>query len=63
MELAILNELISNVGFPIAICVALFWQNRETVKHYERVILKFEQSIDKNTEVMNMLISTVRKDL
>lgn len=61
MEVAVLNELISNVGFPIAVCIALFWHNRETIKHYERVILRFEQSIDKNTEVMNNLITTVNR--
>ena len=53
MEYTVFNELIAGLGFPIAVCVALFWSNRKTVEHYEKILLKFDSSINRNTEVMN----------
>lgn len=56
MELVSLGELVNQIGFPIAVCVALFWLNRETVRHYEKLLLEFKSTIDRNTEAMNKLI-------
>lgn len=53
MDYVVLTNFIKELGFPIAVCIALFWHNRETVK-------RFEQSIDKNTEVMGELIKEIR---
>lgn len=55
MELGLLEGLISSVGFPIAVCVALFWNNRETIKHYEKLLLEFKNTIDENTKAINSL--------
>ena len=40
----IITTLISNVGFPIACCVVLFWQNN-----------KLRDSLDKNTNAIEEL--------
>lgn len=55
MELGIIEGLISNLGFPIAVSVALFWNNRETIKHYEKLLLEFKTTIDENTKAINSL--------
>ena len=60
METALI-PLIESIGFPAAICIALLWHHRKTVEHYERVILKFENSIEKNTATMGTLISTIER--
>lgn len=52
MDVAILSEAVATIGFPAAVCFALMWSNRETVKHYERVLLEFKLTLDKNTEAM-----------
>ena len=57
MELA---TLIPELGFPAAVCVALFWNNRETVKHYEKVLFEFKNTLDANTKAMVELTSMVR---
>lgn len=56
MEYAVLNELISTLGFPIAVCIALFYQNRRTEAHYERIVLQFTESIQQNTATLSALI-------
>ena len=40
----VITTLISNVGFPIACCVVLFWQNN-----------KLRDSLDKNTNAIEEL--------
>lgn len=52
MDVAVLTDSISTLGFPAAVCFALMWSNRETVKHYERVLLEFRLALDKNSEAM-----------
>lgn len=54
MEYELVSKLISELGFPIAVCVALFWHNRETIK-------RFETAINKNTEVMGELINEIKR--
>lgn len=59
MEIAVVSELISGLGFPVAVCVALFWSNRETVKHYERVLLQFRETLQENTKAMEQLFNRI----
>lgn len=61
MDLEIIKELVNNMGFPIAITIFLLWQNRETVKHYEKLLLSFKNAIDENTKILSSLISEVKK--
>lgn len=60
MESALI-ELVNTIGFPAAICIALLWHHRKTIEHYERVILKFENSIEKNTLTMSQLITSIER--
>lgn len=61
MDVSTLSEIVNNLGFPIAVCVALFWSNRETVKHYEKVILSFRKTLGDNTQALNKLINRMDK--
>lgn len=60
MNVEIINEMLQTVGFPIAVCIALFWVNRETVKHYESIILEFRKSIDSNTAAIDKLTDKLK---
>lgn len=55
-------ELINVVGFPIAVCIALFYVIREMLKNHKETIGEFTKSIDKNTDAMNQLINRINKD-
>lgn len=55
METSLAAELINTLGFPTAVCIALFWNNRETVKHYERILMEFKKTLENNTDAINQL--------
>lgn len=54
-------ELINGVGFPVAVCVALFWNNRETTKQHHEVLKEFRTVIQENTETLKILSERVAK--
>ena len=50
------SQLISSVGFPIAACVALFWQmNRESTQHKEEMDA-LKESLNQNTLAITKLV-------
>ena len=56
MDLSTVSQLISSVGFPIAACVALFWQmNKESTQHKEEMDA-LKDSLNKNTLAITKLV-------
>lgn len=56
MDFSTLSQLISSVGFPIAACVALFWQmNRESTQHKEEMDA-LKESLNQNTLAITKLV-------
>lgn len=53
--------MVGNLGFPIAVCVALFWNNWKTAERYERILMQFKNTIEENTAAMNNLCNRVNK--
>lgn len=47
--------LISNVGFPIAVCVALFWYINSAMKNMSVTLEALKTTVDNNTSVVNKL--------
>ena len=54
-------ELINGVGFPIAVCIALFWFNRETIREQQKLLVELKDIIRDNTEVMKDLIDEFKR--
>ena len=54
-------ELINGVGFPIAVCIALFWFNRETIREKQKLLVELKDIIRDNTEVMKDLIDEFKR--
>lgn len=51
-----ISQLISSVGFPIAACVALFWQmNKESTQHKEEMDA-LKESLNQNTLAITKLV-------
>lgn len=48
-------SLINNVGFPIVVAGALFWQNIKTNSNYQNLIKDLTEIIDNNTESIREL--------
>ena len=56
MEITEIINMISTVGFPIAMCLMLSWYVKTTNDSYRNDIKSLQQSIDNNTAVMNKII-------
>lgn len=50
-----LMNMVSNVGFPIAISIALFYQLIET----SELVREFQATIVKNTDTIERLVDTI----
>lgn len=56
MDFSAVSQLISSVGFPIAACVALFWQmNKESTQHKEEMDA-LKESLNDNTLAITKLV-------
>lgn len=47
-----LIELINVLGFPIAVCLALFYINREMMIQQQKLLTEFQNTVRDNTEMM-----------
>lgn len=52
-----LTQLINNVGFPIAVSVALFYQYIKT----NELVREFQETIIKNTSTIERLVDVIEK--
>ena len=56
MEVTEIINMVSTVGFPIAMCLMLSWYVKTSHDSYREDIRSLQQSIDNNTAVMNKII-------
>ena len=60
MESSIL-DIVSNLGFPIAVSVALFYQMNKSNETYIQLLRDFQDVISNNTQSINLLNATVHE--
>lgn len=56
-----LADIINNVGFPIATCIALFWFNRDTISKQQQIITELRDIVRDNSEVMRDLVDEIKR--
>lgn len=56
MDTNAIVQLISSLGFPIACCVAMFWQNNKLNASHKEETSKLNEAIKNNTIALNHLI-------
>ena len=54
-------ELINSVGFPIVVCIILFWFNRDTMQEQQKLLIELKDIIRDNSEVMKDLIDEIKR--
>ena len=54
-------DLINGVGFPIAVCIALFWFNMVTVREQQKLLIELKDSIKDNSEVIKDLVNEIKR--
>lgn len=55
MDVQTVTQLISNVGFPIAVCVYMAWDRYVSQKDMTR-------ALDNNTTALNQILEHIRKE-
>lgn len=51
--------LINSVGFPIVVCIALFWMVRDILSKVLESMQQFTIAMTKNTDSINTLIKKI----
>lgn len=59
MDTSTIVQLISSLGFPIACCVAMFWQNNRLNESHKEETTKLNEAINNNTIALNYLIDKI----
>lgn len=56
MDTNAIMQLISSLGFPIACCIAMFWQNNKLNESHKAEVSKLNEAINNNTIALNHII-------
>ena len=59
MDVNAIIQLISNLGFPIVCCGALFWKCNKQDQNYNEQIDKLSEVIQNNTNILERLIRKI----
>ena len=59
MDVGSITQIISTVGFPIAMCVALLWYIKEQSDKHKQETEKFTEALNNNTLVLQKLCDTI----
>lgn len=55
MEIDVITTLINSVGFPIVMCLALFWFIKTMLNKAFETMSEFKTAINENTNSINIL--------
>ena len=59
MDVGSITQIISTVGFPITMCVALLWYIKEMSDKHKLETEKFTEALNNNTLVLQKLCDTI----
>lgn len=59
MDVATITQIVSTVGFPITMCVALLWYIKELSDKHKQETEKFTVALNNNTLVLQKLCDTI----
>ena len=56
MDTSAIVQLIISLGFPLACCIAMFWQNNKLNESHKEEVSKLNEAINNNTIALNHII-------
>lgn len=62
MDISIIQTLISTVGFPIAMCLAMAWFITHNMKTMSSAVDEMKKALDNNTHIMERLLSKLEDE-
>ena len=58
-----LAQLISAVGFPIVVAVAMYYQNNNLSASYQKLNQQLQEKLDNNTLILTRLVEKLHQDV
>lgn len=60
MDINAITSLVSNVGFPVAVCVALFFYMEKQNERHQQETDKLNETVQSNTKVLTELCTLIK---
>ena len=60
MDIDSVTQLISNVGFPVAVCIALFFYMEKQNERHQQATDKLNETVQSNTKVLTELCTLIK---
>lgn len=60
MDINGIISLISNVGFPVAVCIALFFYMEKQNERHQKETDKLNETVQSNTKVLTELCTLIK---
>ena len=59
MDAGTITQLIGSLGFPIAACIALFWQNSKMAERHSEELKQITEALNNNTLAITELSAKI----
>lgn len=60
MDIDSVTQLLSNVGFPVAVCIALFFYMEKQNERHQEETDKLNETVQSNTKVLTELCTLIK---
>lgn len=60
MDIDSVTQVISNVGFPVAVCIALFFYMEKQNERHQQETDKLNETVQSNTKVLTELCTLIK---
>ena len=60
MDIDSVSQLVSNVGFPVAVCIALFFYMERQNERHQQETDKLNETVQSNTKVLTELCTLIK---
>lgn len=60
MDMDSVTQLVSNVGFPVAVCIALFFYMEKQNERHQQETDKLNETVQSNTKVLTELCTLIK---
>ena len=63
MDINVITNIITTVGFPIAVCIYLFYSQSKAEERHREEVDKLRETVENNTKVMVKLCAKLGVDV
>ena len=60
MDIDSVTQLVSNVGFPVAVCIALFFYMEKQNERHQQETDKLNETVQSNTKALTELCTLIK---